>query len=126
MGGDGGSLPTRGDQVKEKAKEEAPNPHEQTRSRWTTCRLSGHPLGDDIVTCLFGMLYNRDEVLLYMAEVRAGKRHPVPAFEHLKSMKDLLRLRPTRIAGAVTPDSFPRWLCPVTVRTHDKLTGPIC
>ena len=120
MGGDGGSLPTRGDLVKEKEKEEKANPQEQERSRWTTCRLSAKPLGDDVVTCKFGMLYNRSEAVQYMADVRSGKRAHVAAFAHLNTLKDLVPLRPKRIDGAA-PDAFPRWQCPITV--HEQLSS---
>lgn len=115
MGGDGGSLPTRGDLVKEKEKEEQRNPHEHTRFRWTTCRMSSKPLGNDVATCKFGALYNRAEVYQYMADVRIGARAPVAVFAHLRVVKDLQPLQPKLIEGAVV-DAFPRWMCPITVR----------
>lgn len=114
MGGDGGSLPTRGDLVKEKQKEELPNPAEQTRYRWTHCRLSSQSLGADVATCKYGFLYNREAALQYIADVRSGKRSAEAVFAHLRIVKDLLPLHATLIEGA-SDDSFPRWKCPITV-----------
>ena len=92
MGGDGGSIPTRRDCIrnaKSKGKEVVGDTREMKWTKWTTCALSGEPLrfeaehggsggsggsppprqtaagggGGGVVACRLGGLYNREAVL---------------------------------------------------------------
>eukprot|EP00922_Rhytidocystis_sp_ex-Travisia-forbesii_P025901 GHVS01037990.1.p1 GENE.GHVS01037990.1~~GHVS01037990.1.p1 ORF type:complete len:296 (+),score=68.23 GHVS01037990.1:120-890(+) len=102
MGGDGGSIPSRGDVVRTKGYKFARNlggmgyvPNTQVRSgddkmgkneertvRWTTCAISQDRLRLPIVACRLGQLYNKEVLLQCLLE----KQLP-PHASHIKSLK---------------------------------------
>ncbi|KAK9476264.1 Rtf2 RING-finger-domain-containing protein [Lipomyces japonicus] len=114
MGNDGGSIPTRGELVKQSAKERTTSERfEQNLLNagfiWTTCLLSKNPLEQPVVSDCFGRLYNKDAVLEWLiSPEKYGDGEYVAV--HLKSLKDVVELK-------ISVDSVTgKWICPVTFK----------
>ena len=104
-GNDGGVLVNgRAFMVKTAAPKEKRDTLEVRNSRWTTCAISGEPLADPVVADAAGHLFNRESVLTYLLEKRS-----VPAFAHLKRMRDVFALQPGTVRGGCRV-----FVCPVT------------
>eukprot|EP01067_Filipodium_phascolosomae_P003177 Filipodium_phascolosomae@DN2573_c0_g1_i1.p1 len=130
MGGDGGSIPKRIDLVREKGQHfirslggmgYTPNTiihlHEESIDiikrrdmRWSTCALSHQKLREPAVADRYGLLYNKEAVLLALVE----KKTPV-GFEHLRTRKDFRDCHGLNFS----PESG-RFVCPVTL---EELSG---
>eukprot|EP00922_Rhytidocystis_sp_ex-Travisia-forbesii_P025899 GHVS01037988.1.p1 GENE.GHVS01037988.1~~GHVS01037988.1.p1 ORF type:complete len:225 (+),score=35.33 GHVS01037988.1:167-841(+) len=124
MGGDGGSIPSRGDVVRTKGYKFARNlggmgyvPNTQVRAgddkmgkneertvRWTTCVISQDRLRLPIVACRLGQLYNKEVLLQCLLE----KQLP-PHAAHIKSLKHSCKTL------NVTLNSNGSMVCPVTL-----------
>ena len=92
IGGDGGSIPTRGEMVKLKKVHKADvNPALTASSRWRTCALSHHPLQAPVVACELGNLYNKDAVIEFIMDKKKLKHTDDFSFSHIKGLKDVHR-----------------------------------
>eukprot|EP00922_Rhytidocystis_sp_ex-Travisia-forbesii_P025896 GHVS01037985.1.p1 GENE.GHVS01037985.1~~GHVS01037985.1.p1 ORF type:complete len:240 (+),score=31.92 GHVS01037985.1:226-945(+) len=124
MGGDGGSIPSRGDVVRTKGYKFARNlggmgyvPNTQVRAgddklgkneertvRWTTCSISQDRLRLPIVACRLGQLYNKEVLLRCLLE----KQLP-PHAAHIKSLRHCCKTL------NVTLNSSGSMVCPVSL-----------
>jgi len=134
MGNDGGSIPTRTDLVKTKAKTEQAEKATQLLIRWFTCALSKRPLEQPIVSCPLGKLYNKDSVIQHLLTPSSTPLHERPfgtdgqlVASHIHSLKDLVTLKLTPKAGNGSAKAGAkkegalqmeesRWMCPVSFR----------
>eukprot|EP01112_Ceratiomyxa_fruticulosa_P002158 TRINITY_DN1227_c0_g1_i1.p1 TRINITY_DN1227_c0_g1~~TRINITY_DN1227_c0_g1_i1.p1 ORF type:complete len:284 (-),score=77.99 TRINITY_DN1227_c0_g1_i1:84-935(-) len=117
MGNDGGSIPRRCELVKEKKKEEKPDPVESERAKWRVCTMSNEPLKEPIVVDDLGHLYNKESILNHL-KVLKGIADPTSnttstssepsssstatpssltsSFAHITSLKDIVQINCTR------------------------------
>lgn len=107
MGGDGNSIPTRGDLVRvasSRRKGDAPRPLD----RWTRCVVSEEPLREPVVVDECGSLMNKDALIERHLLVKEGVAH----LSHVRALSDVVGCVLTRPAdGARQPHAF---VCPVT------------
>lgn len=119
MGCDGGSIPTRREQVKTKKKERSTKEETNIVSRnfWLTCSFSSQPLKDPIVCDRLGNIFNKTDIL----EGIVGKKLD-DNFKHIKGMKDLVHLQLTKnpdysdkACSSGSENSKPSlFICPIT------------
>ncbi|KAJ1613224.1 hypothetical protein OIY81_1055 [Cryptosporidium canis] len=129
MGGDGGSIPKRGDVVKTKgygfkrnlggmgympnAQVKLTNEETSTKlklhERWTKCYLSNEPLNPPVVTCAHGLLYNKEAVINKLL----NKSKVAP---HIKNLSSVYEIKNK------FNNSLNCFICPVTNRNLDYFT----
>ncbi|RKP14921.1 Rtf2 RING-finger-domain-containing protein, partial [Piptocephalis cylindrospora] len=130
MGNDGGSIPRRMDQVKEKKKVQTADSTQLRIARWFFCALSKQPLECPVVADAGGTLYNREAILKFLLDRDAyGDGEEVCG--HIRQLRDVktlkltanptLRPRQSGLEGMTTPSTVPKsqFLCPVTQREMD-------
>lgn len=87
MGCDGGTIPRRGELVRQKQKQESKDKDAERACRWRHCSISQQPLERPIVTCRKGRLYNKTAVIeCLLDKTKIG---------HIKSLKDVRELKLT-------------------------------
>eukprot|EP01103_Thecamoeba_quadrilineata_P006500 TRINITY_DN16225_c0_g1_i1.p1 TRINITY_DN16225_c0_g1~~TRINITY_DN16225_c0_g1_i1.p1 ORF type:complete len:260 (-),score=59.72 TRINITY_DN16225_c0_g1_i1:88-867(-) len=106
MGCDGGSIPTRCELVKQKAKPEQKDPNEINRIKWFSCAISKEPLKTPIVACELGNLYNKEAIISCLLNKNLGP------FNHIRSLKDVFEVvfTPNPFLEK-NPDASP-YICP--------------
>jgi len=109
MGCDGGSIPTRSELVKTKKKPEQVDKDTMTTIRWNHCTISKELLTEPIVTCELGLLYNKEEIIKRLLDKTID-----PAFSHIKSLKDIIKLNFTPNPAYEDDHTHSRFICPVT------------
>jgi len=109
MGCDGGSIPTRSELVKTKKKPEQVDKDTMTAIRWNHCTISKELLTEPIVTCELGFLYNKEEIIKRLLDKTVD-----PAFSHIKSLKDIIKLNFTANPAYEDDHTHSRFICPVT------------
>ncbi|KAL3315292.1 Protein RTF2 [Cichlidogyrus casuarinus] len=112
MGGDGGSIPHRSEQVKVKAKREVLSREVIEAARWKHCAISQNPLRLPIVGCRMG---NKETLLEYLLD-RA--KFTTNAAAHIKKLKDVKMLNLKQDKTAAKDDgpkqsSYLTFICPV-------------
>lgn len=84
MGGDGGSIPKRCEQIKVKPKVLRESDPDKVRSDLATrCAINHHPLAKPVVVCDLGNLYSKTSVCNFLLE----RKNECHTFKHLKSIK---------------------------------------
>jgi len=119
VGGDGGSVPHRTEQVKLKQKVTCTaDPSAVNSELATTCALGHVALAKPIVVCDLGVLYNRDSVATFLME----KKNVSYAFSHIRSMKDVYPANPHFLDETKSVDESTRTpiICPVTQHIFDR------
>lgn len=81
MGCDGGSIPTRQEQVKTRKKEKRLDDESDSSSKWKVCSLSSLPLKAPIVCDRLGNLFNKSVLL----EAMISKS--LDGYPHIRSLK---------------------------------------
>lgn len=81
MGCDGGSIPTRREQVKTKKKDERMDQESIARNKWLECSLSSQPLTEPIVSDKLGNLFNKSVLL------EALLNNTLEGYDHIRSLK---------------------------------------
>ncbi|CEH19411.1 Uncharacterized conserved protein [Ceraceosorus bombacis] len=127
MGADGGSIAGRSDMVRVRAKQGATSESSAASShaQATTCRLSGKPLRagkGEVVADALGRMYNKEEVLMHLAERAKDSRGPL---SHVKRLSDVtvLNLTPSKSASSIKPstasssDIAVPFACPLTSKS---------
>jgi len=84
LGADGGTIPTRDELVKLKAKDEVVDPNMLSRVKWFSCALTQLALQPPIVADNVGNLFNKESIVRALLE----KRMP-DEFRHIQSIKDV-------------------------------------
>jgi replication termination factor 2 len=102
MGNDGGSIARRADLVKTKQRaHQMENPEIALQTQWSQCALSQQPLQEPIVACELGRLYNKAAVI----ENHLMKETRLPAFSHIRALKDLIPCNISWVAPSAGSDS---------------------
>lgn len=112
MGCDGGSIPSRAEMVKTKAKTEQLDDSEVLKTQWTCCFISKKPLERPIVACKLGRLYNKDSVVMFLLNRQETDPTLATELSHIKSLKSLINCN-LKSSEAKESEYF---VCPVTGR----------
>jgi len=120
MGCDGGTIPTRDEQVRLKKKPEVKDVDSERLCRWGQCAVSQRPLAAPVVACQLGRLYNKEEVL----QMLLNKTQDSHNLQHIKGLKDVTELKlhdnpayegeERLLVGNLHQLMRARWSCPVT------------
>eukprot|EP01137_Pigoraptor_chileana_P025546 Opistho-2@7365 len=95
MGCDGGTIPTRGEVVKQKKKPETIDKDILMYAKWLYCALSTEELSTPIVACELGKLYNKEAVITFLLDRSKFAEHGLVAAGHIRSLRDIVTLNLT-------------------------------
>lgn len=119
MGCDGGSIPTRREQVKTKKKERSTKEETNIVSKnfWLSCSYSSQSLKDPIVCDRLGNIFNKTDILEGIVNKKLDEN-----FKHIKGMKDLIELKLTKnpdyidkaCSSGSESGSRSLFICPIT------------
>ncbi|KAL1433686.1 hypothetical protein MTO96_012224 [Rhipicephalus appendiculatus] len=119
MGCDGGTIPRRDELVRTKQKPEQKDKDAEAVAKWKHCAITQEELRLPIVSCELGRLYNKEAVIEHLLSKDAS----CEAAKHIRSMKDIVELKPTENPGykrrnADKGDEYvdlraSRFICPV-------------
>lgn len=110
MGCDGGTKPTRGEQIKVKKRPVVLNPQLKRDAQWKHCQLSNEPLREPVVACELGRLYNKEAVLNFLLNRDSASDVQKNVMRHIRKLKDLKELKMTKPAVVLACS----WVCPIT------------
>jgi len=120
MGCDGGTIPTRDEQVRLKKKPEVKDAEGERLCRWGQCALSQKALKAPVVACQLGRLYNKEAVICMLL----NKTQEANNLQHIRGLKDVTELKLHRnpayegeermLVGNPLQESRAPWSCPVT------------
>jgi hypothetical protein len=102
MGADGGSIPTRVDMVKTRQVERKVQ-KEDSREAFERCALSKQPLESPVVICELGRLYNKQELIAFLLDLKRKAKENTEddapdvsaRLPHIKSLKDVFDVKTT-------------------------------
>lgn len=117
MGNDGGSLPKRCDQVRDRTKEIKKDYISMNKSRSMLCAISNSKLKKPIVGCRMGYQYNKEVV------IKNQLNKTVPrAFKHIAKTKHIRNINATENPekGSVFP-----FICPLSQIEFNGLTKSV-
>lgn len=129
MGCDGGTIPTRSEQVRTKKKPEQKDKDSVRLYRWQHCRLSQTRLVKPIVACELGRMYNKEAIIekLLNDKSEGDNANSDGTADHIKSLKDVKELQLTdntnfdikSLDGPSVGDGYvdrlvSPWICPIT------------
>lgn len=119
MGCDGGTIPRRDELVRTKQKPEQKDKDAEAVAKWKHCAITQEELRLPIVSCELGRLYNKEAVIEHLL----SKDSSCEAAKHIRSMKDIVELKPTENPGYKRRDAdkgdeyvdlrASRFICPV-------------
>lgn len=119
MGCDGGTIPRRDELVRTKQKPEQKDKDAEAVAKWKHCAITQEELRQPIVSCELGRLYNKEAVI----ECLLNKDTSCEAAKHIRSLKDIVELKPTENPGYKKRDAdkgdeyvdlrASRFICPV-------------
>ncbi|KAK8774149.1 hypothetical protein V5799_011319 [Amblyomma americanum] len=119
MGCDGGTIPRRDELVRTKQKPEQKDKDAEAVAKWKHCAITQEELRQPIVSCELGRLYNKEAVI----ECLLNKDSSCEAAKHIRSLKDIVELKPTENPGYKKRDAdkgdeyvdlrASRFICPV-------------
>uniref|UniRef100_G3MSP9 Replication termination factor 2 n=1 Tax=Amblyomma maculatum TaxID=34609 RepID=G3MSP9_AMBMU len=119
MGCDGGTIPRRDELVRTKQKPEQKDKDAEAVAKWKHCAITQEELRQPIVSCELGRLYNKEAVI----ECLLNKDTACEAAKHIRSLKDVVQLKPTENPGYQKRDAdkgdeyvdlrASRFICPV-------------
>uniref|UniRef100_A0A914P5A2 Replication termination factor 2 n=2 Tax=Panagrolaimus TaxID=55784 RepID=A0A914P5A2_9BILA len=92
MGADGGTIPKRCEQVRQKKKPEKLDKKVKDAHKWRNCQMTGEPLKKPIVACKLGRLYNKEAIIEGRLYKTLAKN---PITVHIKSLSDVKELKLT-------------------------------
>eukprot|EP00128_Syssomonas_multiformis_P004800 Colp12_sorted_trinity150504_noHs@35865 len=123
MGCDGGSIPSRIDQVKQKKEPEKVAKEVELHLKWYMCALSEQPLREPVVSCELGRLYNKEVIIEYLLD---KSKYSSDSVKHIRGLKDVkvLKLTPNpeavqlkaeaRVQGQYGDTKKSQFLCPIS------------
>lgn len=119
MGCDGGTIPRRDELVRTKQKPEQKDKDAEAVAKWKHCAITQEELRLPIVSCELGRLYNKEAVIEHLLSKDATS----DSAKHIRSMKDIVELKPTENPGYKRRDAdkgdeyvdlrASRFICPV-------------
>lgn len=119
MGCDGGTKPTRAEQIKVKARVVLLDPSIKRDAQWKHCQLSNEFLREPVVACELGRLYNKEALLQFLLNRDSASESQISLMKHVRKLKDTKTLRlhqttPAASAAAPVTAVEPVFSCPVT------------
>eukprot|EP00040_Diaphanoeca_grandis_P011820 m.60567 g.60567 ORF g.60567 m.60567 type:complete len:288 (+) comp22855_c0_seq1:164-1027(+) len=120
MGADGGTIPTRGELVKEKKRPVKMDPKLALDAKWQHCRLSSEPLVPPIVACELGRLYNKTAIIEFLLNKKSQPSDKIELMQHVRGLKDLTELKLTKTPDYVSISNSnhdrgkAQWCCPLS------------
>lgn len=127
MGNDGGSIPSRGELVKTKARptKDSATAAANNDFAWTYCPISRKPLHVPLVSDALGTIYNKESILMALLDPEGAASLP----SHIRSLKDTVVLDlgvahrgSEKNPSANQDEGLGNYTCPITRRDMNGLT----